>query len=174
MTTTRRPDAISKENAKPPYDAGLDNMRHAAEATQDAARSALANASENARHFSDLMTQALGLPAEKGQELARQSSENFDAIMETGKVLARGFEDISREWVHLTQERSQKNLDRLNSLSRSQSAQDFVAAQSDLVRENLQQLAENGRRIAEISTCISNEAAQSITAQPKSNPRRAA
>jgi hypothetical protein len=59
----------------------------------------------------------------------------------------------------------QSNLDGLSALARCRSMYDLVALQSALMRNNLEQMLTNSRRIAELSTRITDEASRTITAQ---------
>jgi hypothetical protein len=47
-----------------------------------------------------------------------------------------------------------------------------MAVQSDLVRENLEQMIDNSRRIMELSAEVTNEAARTITAPAMSERAR--
>ena len=51
--------------------------------------------------------------------------------------------------------------------------QDFVAVQSDLARDGLQQVIDTNKRIAEVSLRIANEAGQIIQAQADKNAKQA-
>ena len=67
-------------------------------------------------------------------------------------------------------------MDGLNRLAGTRSVQDFVAVQSDLVRDDLEQVIATNQRLAELSVRVAEEAAQIIQAQANSNTeaRRAA
>ena len=58
-----------------------------------------------------------------------------------------------------------KNLDGLNRLAGTRSVQDFVAVQSDLVRDDRQRGIETNKRMAEVSVRVAEEAARIIQAQ---------
>ena len=81
-------------------------------------------------------------------------------------------QEVSQEVFGLVQDRLQKNLDAVNRLVGTRSVQDFVAVQSDLARDTLQQVIETNRRIAEVSLRIANEASQIIQAQADKNAKQ--
>jgi phasin family protein len=153
--------------------AGAEIARSNVETVQQAVQSSLNMAAQVAERSVEQFTSIFGLSDERAEETAQQSSRNIEAIAECNTVLARGFQDISREWVSLAQDRLQKNLDGFNALLRCRSLQDMIAVQSTLVRDNLEQMLGNGRRIAEMSVQVANEAAQKITAQAEENAKRA-
>jgi phasin family protein len=130
-------------------------------------RSGLESASASARRFTDQVTQAYGITGEGREEFTRQGSQNLEVIAEAGAMLTRGVQDISRECLSLMQERLQKNLDDFTALARCRSIPDFLAVQSTLLRDNLEQTLESTRRIAEVSTRLANEASQTLTAQTR-------
>jgi phasin family protein len=76
--------------------------------------------------------------------------------------------------LNLVQDRLQKNIDGLNRLAGTRSVQDFVAVQSDLMRDGLQQVIDTNKRIAELSMRVAEEAARSIQTQGSANQGRRA
>jgi phasin family protein len=145
--------------------AGADITRRGAEAARDTVQSGLNTASETFQRVTDQFTQVLGFNGPQAEELARRSSQNIQAVSQAGSVLARGTQEASQEILGLVQERLRKNMDGLNRILSSRSVQDLVANQSDLARDNLQQIIEANRRMAELMVRIADEAARVIQAQ---------
>ena len=77
----------------------------------------------------------------------------------------RGFQEASNEVFRSVQNRLTKNMDGLNRIAGCRSVRAFVAAQSELMRDNLQLTIDTNRRIAELSVRIADEAAGAIQAQ---------
>ena len=166
MTDTRKNVSEAVNEAK---DAGQQAIDSAAGSAQEATIVGL----DGARRMTDQFTRVLGLSGRESEAVARQASENLGALAETGTVLARGFQDVSREWLTLSQHGLQKNIEGLTELARCRSIQDLLAVQSELMRNNWHYMIDVSRQIAERSIEIANEAAQTISSEAKPAANRA-
>ena len=152
--------------------AGADAFRHSTETARDTFQSGLNTAAQSFQRATDQFTQVLGFNGPHSEELARRSSQNFEAVSQASSVLVKGAQDVSREWLGLAQERIRTNLEAVNRIAGCRSVQDVLTVQSDLVRDNLQQAIDTSRRVAELSVRVANEAAQTIQAQVDKNTDR--
>jgi len=67
-----------------------------------------------------------------------------------------------------------KNTERLARLAQCRNLQDLAAVQTELARENLHEMIDNSRRIAQRSMEVASEAARTITAETGKAARWAA
>jgi hypothetical protein len=79
-------------------------------------------------------------------------------IVESSSALAGMTQRISREWLNVTRERMEQNLNRFESLLRCRTPQDLAAVQSEFLRDNFESFLECARRIAETSIQMADEA----------------
>jgi hypothetical protein len=169
---TRRIKEITNEAAEAgqqALSATAEAARVGAETLQQTLQAGWDTASKVAQRSTDQFMQVFGLSGQQSQKLAQQSSQNIQAIANTSTVLARGLQDVVREWLTFTQSRLDENLDRLNALRTCQSIPDFVAIQSDLIRENLEEMIDKGQQIMQHSTAVTHEAARTITTQTRTS-----
>ena len=145
--------------------ASADIAKSNAGTVQQTMQSALSMATDMAERSAAQFARTFGFSGEQAEETAQQSSRNIEAVAEASTVLAQGFQDLSREWASLAQNRFQRNLDGFNELLRCRTTPDFIVVQSGLMRENLELLVNNSRRLAEMSVQVADQAAQKIAAQ---------
>jgi phasin family protein len=141
--------------------------RVGAETMQQTVQAGLDVAYKVAHSSTDHFMRMFGLSGQQSQELVQQSSQNIQAIADTSSILARGFQDVVRQWLNFTQSRLDENLDRVNTLITCRSIPDLVALQSDLIRQNLEEMIDTGQEIMKSSTEVTNEAARAIAARTR-------
>ena len=94
------------------------------------------------------------------QQATQQSARNVETILQSSAIIADGMQTISREWLTFVQNRAERNMERLEALTNCRSVQDCVAAQTDLVRDSIEDLLQTTRRIAEVSNRMVDQAVQ--------------
>ena len=111
---------------------------------------------------SEQTIQLFGLATDEAGNVARRASDDLRALAQSGEAFRSGVQSISREWFELSQARMQQNLDDLSAVFRSRSLPDLVAAQSTMVRHNVEMMIENGQRLMRASMRMAEKARQPL------------
>jgi phasin family protein len=155
---------------------GSEQIRSAADNATESVKSGVDAVAKSFERVTDQFTNVLGFSGPKAEELARQSTHNIETVSQASTVLVRGFQEVSQELLAVAQDRLKKNTESLSRIAQCRSVQDFVAVQSELIRDNLEQLLDATRRVAEVSLRSAEEATKTIEAEDRkaSRNRRAA
>jgi phasin family protein len=167
-TVTDEAARVGEQTAR----ASADLARRSTETARETFQAGLDTANETFRRMTDQVNQVLGFNGPQAEELTRQVSQNLQAVSQASTVLARGAQEVSHEVFGLVQDRAQQNVDAVNRIVKTRSVQDFVAVQSELVRDGIWQVIEINKRIAEVSLRIAEEAARIIETQANQNTKQ--
>ncbi len=112
---------MAETDLKKIRDKAREGLHEAADAASDATQRAAGVADDNARTFAEMST-----------------------------VLASSFQEISREWWTLTQNRLKTNLELSNKLLSCRTVPDALAVQGELAKANIDQFLNDTRRLMEL------------------------
>ena len=137
---------------------GSELMQQNAEVMRRAWQSYLQIAAQMSGRSGNEFGGLFGVGSDEARQAAEQSSRNVEAMVDSGSVIARGVEDISREWFDFARGRMEHNLSQISELARCRTPQQVAAVQSDLMRDNLEVLLQASRKVAEISARVAEDA----------------
>ena len=152
---------------------GAELLQQNAETMRRIMQSGLHLVSQMGGRSADEFGRAFGLSGDELRQANDQSSRNVDAIVESSTVLTQGIDGISREWFEFARKRVEQTLNRMNDLTRCRTPQQFAAMQSEILRDNIEDMLHSSRRVAEISARLAEEAMGKLT-DKMDKPRRVA
>jgi hypothetical protein len=108
--------------------------------------------------------QQMGFIGQNGRRPTNDALASMEAVMESGAVVARGVQNISREVLEFAQMRMQLTVDILGgAIVSCRTPQDFLAAQSELARGQLELFVQTTRRVADISAQMADDADANVS-----------
>jgi hypothetical protein len=81
---------------------------------------------------------------------------------------AGGLQDVTGEWMRSAQRQVEHNLDHMEELGQCRTFHDFVALQTQIVRENMETLLQGVQRTSERSTQIAGRAVRRMSESAQS------
>ncbi len=114
------------------------------------------------QHSAHQFGRVLGFGGDGAETTVSTYSKNLNAILESSATLADMTKDITQEWINFGRERVERNFAQMDHLLRSRTPQDFLASNSELMKENLQGFVGCARRLAEQSMRATESVAQEL------------
>jgi hypothetical protein len=141
---------------------GTEIMQHNAEVMRKAWHSYLDFAAQMTGRSGEELARTFPIAplisGEEARKTSEQSSRNVDAIVDSSTALAKGVEDITREWFDFARGRVEGNLATLSEFTRCRSPQHVAALQSKMMRDNLEVLLQVSHKVAGISVRVAEDA----------------
>jgi hypothetical protein len=147
---------------------GADILARNVETTQQVLQSGAEMAAKLTQHFG----RSLGLTEDSGQT-TQVYARTLSAILQSTAVLAEMTQGITRELMDLGRSHLEQNLDRFDRMLHSRGPQDFLAVQSEMVRNNLEGFLGCSRRLAERSMRTTEDLARRFNDTAEQNRRAA-
>jgi hypothetical protein len=138
--------------------ASADMVRLNANAVQQAWQSGNELATRSTEQFG----RALGITGEDAQNARQQSLQNFEVVVQSNTALAQAMQKISLESFEFARKRMVHNLEWFDTLLRCRTLQEFAAVQSDFARDNLEDLLQTSRRMAEFAIRTTDEEVRDV------------
>ena len=157
--------------------AGADGLHRSSETARDDVQQGLNPATQSFQQITDQFTQLVGFNGPQTEELAQRWSEKVQALAQASTVHGRDTQKDPQEVCGLVQDRLTKDIEAVTAILSSRSVQDFVADQSDPVRQRLLEMIDANQRMGELVIRIAEQMGQIIQAQASWNanqPRHAA
>jgi len=161
ITAAKASEEVSRVSA--------DLLNQNAEMLQNTWRFGMEAVAEAMNRSSDHLARTFGWTGE-AQQATERSVRNTQSVMESATAVSKGLNEISREYFQFARRQMEKNMDRMNELWRCRTPLEFAAVQSELIRDTMTGAIESGRRVADMSLKVADDAGRRIT----SNLQRAA
>jgi len=142
--------------------ASADLLHQNAEMLQNTLRFGMEAVTEVMNRSTDQLGRTFGWTGDEAQQATERSVRNTQTVMDSATAVSRGVNEISREYFQFARRQMEKNMDRMNELWRCRSPHEFAAVQSDLVRDTMTGVFESGRRVADMSLKVADDAGKRI------------
>ncbi|HZV03726.1 MAG TPA: phasin family protein [Gemmataceae bacterium] len=143
--------------------AGVDLLQKNTETMQNTWRSGLdATTAVMGSSVADQLGRTPGLSSDDARQAAERSARNAEVILYSSGVVSKCMTEASREYFEFVRHQIENSMQRMSELWNCRTPQDFAALQSDLVRQSFEGALESGRRMADNSMKLADDAAKHI------------
>lgn len=128
---------------------------------------------QNTETMEKIMSQGKSQIDKITQEATALGRENFEAWIQSGTIFAKGFEEIARTAIALSQGAAERQAKFLNQALSSKTLNEFAEAQNKIAQANLDDLMSAATKLSEMSVKLMSEAAEPLNEQVGKGIRKA-
>jgi phasin family protein len=160
---TRRIGLATAQAGEEVAQASAHMVQQNAEMLQNTCRLGLEMATTMVNRSADQFGRTFGLTGGEAQHATERSARNAETIMYSASALAKGMNEVSREYFAFVRHQLETSVDRMNELWRCRTPQDIAVVQTDLMRDTIRSAVESSRRMADMSLKVADDAGKHIT-----------
>lgn len=98
-------------------------------------------------------------------DLLAFGKENFDAVVKSGTLAAKGIEELSKVYASYTGQSIEKANAVVKALSSAKTPQEFLSLQNQVARESIEQIVVDSRKFAELFSSVLHTSFEPLTAR---------
>ena len=166
---TSRMDRTAADVSERTSKIGLEAVKRSGEAAQQVWEASTQAATRLTERSADQFGRVLGFSGDDAQKALQNSSQHFEALMQSTNIVASASQDISREWFEMTRRIMEGTIDRSEALARCRTPQDMFAMQIELARDNFKTLLQGTGRLSELSARAARDAVTKISETAQKN-----
>jgi hypothetical protein len=138
--------------------AGVELMQSNAETIQHTLQCGARLAARITERAAGQFGRAIGVSEEGAEEAAQKSSRNLEAIVQSGAALSEITRRVCDEWADMARVHMERGFDRIEAFRQCRTPQDFIALQSELIRDNMETFLACVRKAGEHSAYLAAQA----------------
>lgn len=120
-----------------------------------------------------IMSQSKSNMDKMAQDASAFGREGFEAWIQSSTIFAKGFEEIARTAIALSQSAAEKQAQFLNQALSSKTLNEFAEAQNKIAQSNLDDIMSAATKLSEMSVKLLSESAEPINEQFGKSIRKA-
>ncbi len=128
---------------------------------------------QNTETMEKIMSQGKSQMDKIAQDATAFGREGFEAWMQSSTIFAKGFEEIARTAIALSQGAAERQAKFLNQALSSKTLNEFAEAQNKIAQANLDEMMSAATKLSEMSVKLLTEAAEPLNEQVGKGIRKA-
>jgi phasin family protein len=129
--------------------------------------------SKNNKRMESMMYQGKTQFDKYTQEATRAGKEHADALMESGTILMKGYEDLFKTWLNWAQGSAERSSEAVKELLGCRTLNELAETQSRLAQEGFDDFVAGATRVSELSVKLAADTFEPLGGQLNKNLRKA-